>query len=854
MDYRCLIVAVFLVGSAWAAESREHELINRDWRFRFGDEPAATAANFDDGTWSRINLPHSFSTPQFAATTAFPVGTGWYRKVLDLPAERIAGRRVSVEFEAAFQDAEVFVNGTSVGRHRGGYTGFSLDITAAVKPGPNLLAVRLNNHWDPTLAPRAGEHVFSGGIYRDVHLTITDPLHVAWYGTCVTTPELSEASGRVQVATEITNDGSQPRQAVLRSEVVDPDGRPVTAVESPVTVAAGATVTLTQVTDPIATPRLWHPDHPHLYRVVSTLRDGPRTTDRYETSFGFRWFSFSATTGFTLNGKHHYFHGANVHQDHAGWGDAVANRGFLRDVQLVKDAGMDFIRGSHYPHDPAFSEACDRVGVLFWSENCFWGTGGNRQEGTWSASAYPIKAEHEAAFERSVEDSLREMIRIHRNHPSIIVWSMSNEPFFTDTPTLPKVRDFLKRLVALSHELDSTRPAAIGGCQRGDLDHCGDIAGYNGDGAKLFLNTGIPSVVSEYGSTMEDRPGTFAPGWGDLPHGGPQDQPKPYPWRYPWRSGEALWCAFDHASIAGRKFGGMGFCDYFRLPKRQWFWYRQEYLGIPAPAWPKSGTPAGLRLTADTTVVEPCDGTADAHLVVTVVDAAGTPISTNVPITLTIVSGPGQLPTGPAITFAPDSDIPVRDGQAAISFHSWQAGATVLRASSPGLPDATLTLACRSGPAWDGQPAPARPYVRYTGQREGEAERGRDNPTGSSGDAADHSSRQANDGNPATWWQADRPGSGTWWQVNLERFINVREVRLRLPAGLANGVRIEIGDDGRGWKPWPGHRVEMVSDAEVTWRVTDPVRGLWLRVNFDGLKPQTTAALVEFIAVGSLAP
>lgn len=110
---------------------------------------------------------------------------------------------------------------------------------------------------------------------------------------------------------------------VLRSDVVDPDGRPVIAVESPVTVAAGTTVTLTQVTDPIATPRLWHPEHPHLYRVVSTLRDGPRTTDRYETSFGFRWFSFSATTGFTLNGKH------------------------------------------HYPHDPAFAEACDRVGVLW---------------------------------------------------------------------------------------------------------------------------------------------------------------------------------------------------------------------------------------------------------------------------------------------------------------------------------------------------------------------------------------------------------------------------------------------------------------------------------------------------------
>ena len=850
-----LLLLVLLPVLALAAETaREDDLINRDWRFHFGAVAGAEAPAFDDAAWSRVHLPHSFSTPQFAATPDFPVGEGWYRRRLDLPSERVADRRVHLDFEGAFQVAEVFVNGTRVGGHRGGYTGFRLDITDAVRPGSNLLAVRVDNRWDPTLAPRAGEHQFSGGLYRDVHLVLTDPLHVAWYGTHVTTPDLTAASGRVRIATELRNDGPTPRQAVLRAEVVDPDGTLVTFVETPVTVAAHATATITQDTGAIATPRLWHPDHPHRYRVVSTLREGPRTTDRYESPFGFRWFSFSATTGFTLNGKPHYFRGTNVHQDHAGWGDAVTNRAFLRDVQRVKDAGMDFIRGSHYPHDPAFSEACDRVGVLFWSENCFWGTGGNRQEGTWSASAYPITAEHEATFERSVEDSLRDMIRIHRNHPSIIVWSMSNEPFFTDQHTLPKVRSFLKRLVALSHELDPTRPAAIGGCQRGDLDRCGDIAGYNGDGAKLFLNPGIANVVSEYGSTMEDRPGTFAPGWGDLPHGGPQDQPKPFTWRYPWRSGEALWCAFDHASIAGRRFGGMGFCDYFRLPKRQWYWYRQDYLGIPAPAWPTPGTPAGLRLTADTAVVEPCDGTADAHLVVTVVDAAGTPISTNVPITLRIVSGPGELPTGPGIAFAPDSDIPVRDGQAAISFHSWQAGTTVLRASSPGLPDAGLTLTCRGGPAWDGQPAPERPYVRFTGQREGEAERGRDNPTGSSGDAAGHSSRLANDGDRTTWWQADRPGSGTWWQVNLERFISVREIRLRLPPDLGDNIRIEIGDDGRGWKPWPGKRQELVSDAELTWRVTEPVRGLWLRVNFDRLQAPRTAALLEFTAVGSLAP
>src|ERR1039457_7517124 len=150
-----------------------------------------------------------------------------------------------------------------------------------------------------------------------------------------------------------------------------------------------------------------------------------------------------------LNGGHYYFKGANVHQDHAGWGDAVADSGFFRDVKLVKDAGFDFIRGSHYPHAPAFAAACDHIGILFWSENCFWGTAGSRSP--WGASAYPTNPDDEAGFEASVKASLRDMIRINRNHPSIIVWSMDNEVFFSDNRVMPKVQNFLRELMAYSH-------------------------------------------------------------------------------------------------------------------------------------------------------------------------------------------------------------------------------------------------------------------------------------------------------------------------------------------------------------------------------------------------------------------
>ena len=188
---------------------------------------------------------------------------------------------------------------------------------------------------------------------------------------------------------------------------------------------------------------------------------------------------------------------------------------------------------------------------------------------------------------------------------------------------MPKVRNFLKDLVAYSHELDPTRPAGIGGCQRGDIDKLGDVAGYNGDGARLFVNPGIPSVVTEYGSTMADRPGKYDPGWGDLPSTPGADRNVEGSWRLPWRSGEVIWCAFDHGSIAGRRFGAMGMVDYFRLPKRQWYWYRNEYLHIPPPAWPSNGVPAALKLTADKTTLKSVDGTDDAQLIVTVVDKDG---------------------------------------------------------------------------------------------------------------------------------------------------------------------------------------------------------------------------------------
>jgi hypothetical protein len=697
--------------------------LNPSWTFQLGDYPGAQAGAYDDTAWSAVNLPHSFSLPYFM-WTQFYVGYGWYRKHFTMPATW-SGKSLSLEFEGAFQDAEIYVNGQLIGEHLGGYTGFSYDITSAAVTGDNVIAVRLNNNWNAQLAPRAGDHEFSAGLYRDVHLVMTDPLHVTWYGTFVTTPTVSAASATVNIQTEIQNANSVAKSCTVRTDIVDATGTTVTSVTSTQMVAANTTVTFNQTTPAIAAPALWHPDHPTLYQAVSTVSDGATPVDNDTTNFGFRWFSWSASTGFTLNGSHYYIHGADVHQDHAGWADGVTNASLLRDVTMIKTAGFNFIRGSHYPKDPAFADACDSLGVLLWSENNFWGAGGGTGEGTWmTAGAYPNNTADQAPFEASVLDSLTAMIRVHRNHPSIVAWSMCNEVFSTASATIPLMSGLLSKEVALAHQLDPTRPAGIGGAQRPEgatrIDLLGDIAGYNGDGAviAMFQNPGVANLVTEYGSVVATRPGAYDPGWGNLS----AQLTNGFPTEYAWRSGQARWAAFDYGTPYGTVNSETGIIDYFRLPKRAWYWYRNAYANVAPPTWPVSGTPAALKLTADKTTLAAADGTDDAQLIVTILDSTGTPINNNVTVTLTVESGPGEFPTGPSITFtppssSPQSDIQILDGQAAIEFRSYYAGTTVIKATSSGLTDAAVTIVTQGSPAWVAgvTPAtPARPYSRYT--------------------------------------------------------------------------------------------------------------------------------------------
>jgi len=843
-------------GGAPSPSIRQVLNFNQAWKFKSGDYNGAQANSYDDSSWSTVGLPHSFSLPYFMSSK-FYVGYGWYRKHFTAPAEW-SSKRVFLEFEGAFQDTQVFVNGKSVGKHQGGYTGFSLDATTAVVTGDNVVAVQVNNNWNAQLAPRAGDHTFSGGLYRDVYLVVTDPLHVTWYGTFVTTPTVSATSATVNIKTEIRNDNAASKSCTLKTDIVDNKGATVGTVSSTQTVPASSTITVDQTTPAIASPSLWHPDHPTLYRAVSAISDGATSLDSFSTTFGFRSISWSASSGFSINGTHLYLHGVDVHQDHAGWGDGVTNAGFFRDVKLVKDAGFNFIRGSHYPKDPGFGDACDQLGVLFWSENCFWGYGGATGEGSWNtAGAYPNNAGDQAAFDTSVTDSLTAMIRVHRNHPSIIAWSMSNEPFFTADATKPKMSALLTKEVTLVHQLDPTRPAGIGGAQRPQgssrIDKLGDVAGYNGDGATLsdFQNPGIPSVVTEYGSVAATRPGVYDPGWGNLS----ATLTNGFPTEYAWRGGQALWCAFDHGSVGSTKLMTMGIVDYFRLPKRAWYWYRNAYAKVAPPTWPASGTAAALQLTADKTNLAAVDGTDDAQLIVTVLDSKGNAISNNVPVTLSVTSGPGEFPTGTSITFTPSgssdqSDIAILDGKAAIEFRSYYSGTSVIKATSSGLTAATITITSQGSPAWvEGvtPPTAARPYTRYTsGGTAGTSQTlALNRPTDASSSAG--TAGNGNDGDSTTSWQAATTDATPWWSVSLESTYTVSSVQLTFPTAANYRYTIDVSPDGTQWTT-KVDQSQNTSTAQTRTATTNFGTGIgFVRVSFTG----QPAGLAEVAVTGT---
>ena len=664
---------------------REYRLLNNNWKFTYGDKVGASPDEIN--RWQDIGLPHSFGIPYFMEKE-FYLGYGTYSKWFELSKEDCK-KRILLKFFGAFQKAVVVLNGTQIGEHRGGYTPFLVELTGNIRPGQNHLIVCVDNLWDATLAPRGGEHQFNGGIYRDMQLILTAYDYIEEDGVFVQTTQLKKEKdswhAELKIGTQVhaseKSDLSEFDSMMLETCICE--GKEVLARSVEPLVMGNSeicqSISLTGITP-------WSPDTPKLYIVVSRVLCNGIECDCVRTSVGIRTVRFDKDEGFFLNGEHFSILGANVHQDHAGWADAVTRSGIRRDIQMIKECGMNTIRGSHYPHHPYFAQVCDEKGILFWSEMCFWGTGGDKQEGYWTASAYPPNESDQTAFEKSCLDQLEEMICTQRNHPSIICWSMCNEVFFTDAPVKDKAKELIRKMVERSHELDPSRPAAVGGAQRDGFDVLGDLAGYNGDGAALYHDPGFPSLVSEYGSSIETRPGKFEPRFTD---GTEID--------YPWRSGKILWCGFHHGSIFDGM-GSMGMIDYYRLPLACWYWYREHLAGKSAPKPKKEGTPFQIRLSSDVNRFR-ANGQEDAWICAELLDQEGNQISNEIELTFTVEKGDGIFPTGKTITFSPEKKN-MLDGLAAIEFRSWYGGENVICATADGVKSAKICIFA------DGEPKP----------------------------------------------------------------------------------------------------------------------------------------------------
>jgi len=846
--FTIFLLLFFSCSSSGIKNVRIKKNINRDWKFTFSnlDDNFSKEITSTDN-WDRIGLPHSFSLPYFRSES-FYEGYGWYHKRIEIE-ESWLDKNIFIQFDGVFHVAEVFLNGKKVGEHKGGYTGFVVDISNHVKTGKNLLAVRVNNLWNAQLAPRAGEHVFSGGIYRDVYLNITDKLHVTWNGTFVSTPLVSEEKASVSIKTEISNKTTSKKKFTLKTLIEDTSGRIVAKMSNQKTIGGGQTKTYDQISEEIKDPALWSPHSPTLYSAKTYLYENNVLVDSYNTSFGFRWLEWTADKGFFLNGKHLYLEGVNVHQDHAGWGDAITKAGVYRDLKLMKDAGFNMIRGSHYPHHPYFTQVCDELGLLFIPENTVWGIGGHASEGYWNSSAYPIHNKDKLEYENHALKTLEELIRINRNSPSVIAWSMSNEPFFTASEVVENMKKFLKSLVEQSHKLDPTRLAMIGGAQRKGVDVLGDIAGYNGDGATLYRNPGFPNMVSEYGSCVTDRPGEYIPCWSSHL----KDGEKPI-----WRSGHAIWCGFDHGSIAGNM-GEMGIVDFFRIPKRSWYWYRNYFRGIEPPEWPKEGAPKSLHLITDKTTINGTDATDDIHVNVKVMGENGKHISNSPDVTLTIISGPGEFPTGRSITFKETTrnDIQILEGHAAIEFRSYEGGTSVIEATSKGLKSARIEIKTTGYPVFEEGKTPIvkdRPYTNYRllkAIEKGVAVKISDARPTRTNSTTNSSPFYANDGHKWRRWKPNLKDGSVWWELDMENFYDLDRVELSFQNSPDLQLIIETSENRKLWSKVAGGNYDSSTKEMVSLKIENNSKFRFLRVHILSKKKNTRIEVNEIEVFGN---
>lgn len=443
---------------------RENILINQDWNFRFSHQ-------VDKNSSRRVDLPHTWNAQDaLSGKPDYKRGIGNYDKKLFIRSEW-KGKRLFLRFEGANCVSNVFINGKQIGEHRGGYGAFIFEITDKVNYGKNnTVLVRVNNGEQLDVMPLVGDFNFYGGIYRDVHLLVTEdicisPLDYASSGVYLFQQHVGEKQAAVLARINLSNGTEHPRQATLRLQVKEGD-KVVYQADKKVTVAPHTSVQPEEMSFTLLNPRLWNGrEDPFMYQTVITLVKDGKEIDKVEQPLGLRYYATDADRGFFLNGKHLPLHGVCRHQEWAEVGNALRPMHHEEDTRLMLEMGVNAIRLAHYPQATYMYDLMDRNGIVTWAEIPFVGPGGYADKGFVD----------QPSFRENGKEQLKEMIRQHFNHPSICFWGLFNELKENGDNPL----EYIKELNVLAHQEDPTRPTTSASNQGGAINFITDNIAWN---------------------------------------------------------------------------------------------------------------------------------------------------------------------------------------------------------------------------------------------------------------------------------------------------------------------------------------------------------------------------------------
>lgn len=455
MKFNRLYASIFfmtVVGSAVMAQSAVQSL-NDGWVF-----------SEDNQHWQAVALPHTWNTDAYS-TRDYKQGKCYYKRKL-----QTTNKRHFLKLEAAYKTSTIYINGKKMGEHRGGYTASVFDLTPYLDSlKTNELLITVDNA-DQHVAPISADFTFMGGIYRNVKLITTQQQHFSMTedgadGIFVSTSQVNAEKANVSVMARLRNDADVDKDCYVVNTLYAPDGKVVSTQRKRVRLLAGQTVRNVMHLQQVKHPILWSPEHPNLYKVKTMLIDAEKhrvslqksvesVLDVQEHYIGMRWCEFDAQKGFYLNGKPYKLNGMCRHQDMRPYGVALDDDMHRRDLRMLKDMGCNFIRLAHYPQAEAVLEMCDKLGMLVWEE-------------------IPVVnyVPEDDEFADNACQQLREMIRQHYNHSSIILWGYMNEILLKAHHEFPKQSEFEKeierinalaaRLERIVHEEDATRHSVM---------------------------------------------------------------------------------------------------------------------------------------------------------------------------------------------------------------------------------------------------------------------------------------------------------------------------------------------------------------------------------------------------------